>query len=118
MPYCSRARSGADYDFEGQIDFVAVPKLLDGEEAFSAGLGTLFGSELIEEWAEGRGDFGELLPVFLDGAGPAAGDDAVFFVDIGEAGGLESAAEPVAFAEHERAGTIGVGRGAAEQERG
>ena len=106
----SGTRRGADHDFEGQIDFMAVPEFFHGEEAFGAGLGVLFGSELIEERPEGRGDFRELLPVFLDGAGPGAGDDAVFFVDVGEAGRLESAAEAVAFAEHEEAGAIGIGR--------
>src|SRR5882724_11048335 len=111
LSYRSRTHGGADYDFEGQIDFVTVPKFFHGEEAFGAGLGMLFGCELVKERTEGRGDFGELFPVFFDGAGPAAGDDAVFFVDVGKAGGLERTAEAVAFAEHEQAGTIGVGRG-------
>jgi len=57
--------SRADYDFEGQIDFVTVPEFFHSEDAFVAGLGTLFGSELIEERAKRRGDFGETVPSIL-----------------------------------------------------
>jgi len=43
LPYRSRAHGGADYDFKGQIDFLAVPEFFHREEAFIAGLGTLAG---------------------------------------------------------------------------
>src|SRR6266851_487244 len=63
----SGAHARADDDFEGHVQFLAVPEFFQGDENFGFGLNQFFWSELFDQRAEGRGDFGELLPVFFDG---------------------------------------------------
>ena len=62
----SGARAGADYDFQGHIQFFAVPELSESGENLRFGLSFFFSCQLFQERAERRGDFGELLPVLVD----------------------------------------------------
>src|SRR5260370_37976717 len=107
----SGARSRSDDDFEGYVQFFAVPEFFQGGENFCFGLSQFFRRELVDERAEGRGDFAELLPIFFDGGCPASGDDAVFLMDIAEPRRLQRAPEPAALPKHEHARAIGIRRG-------
>src|SRR6266849_8321584 len=105
----SGAGGGADDDFERHVQFLAGPEFFQGSEDFRFGLSHFFGRELFDERAEGRGDFAELFKVFFDGSRPTAGDDAVFLMDVAEAGGFQRAPQPVALAKHEETRAIGIG---------
>src|SRR6266446_886024 len=56
----SGARSRSDDDFEGYVQFFAVPEFFQGGENFCFGLSQFFRRELFDQRAEGRGDFAEL----------------------------------------------------------
>src|SRR6266851_337629 len=87
------ARAAADDDFQRHVHFSTIPEFFQRGENFRDGRGLFLRRELRKQRPEGCGHLAELFPVFFRRSGPMSVHDPGFFMDVGETGGLEGAAE-------------------------
>src|SRR5260370_5709351 len=88
----SGARASADDDFEWNVEFFAVPEFLQAAGDFRFGLSHFLGRKLCDQWAEGSGNFTELLPILLGRSRPMAIYDSGLLVNVAEARRFQGAA--------------------------